>query len=94
MGGGGDVSNHHANLQETIPGYWEVARPLRDTSWWHRRKQERACGQRTSHCWHPADAMIAWFCCMCSAELDGMPPRRCIYCPAKEQLAQTVGDAG
>jgi hypothetical protein len=49
------------------------AKPLRDSSPWHRWKQQRACYKAGGHWWHPADAMIAWFCCRCGAERDGMP---------------------
>ena len=28
---------------------------------------------QSGHWWHPADPMIAWFCCQCGAERDGMP---------------------
>jgi hypothetical protein len=66
-------------VTERISGHWTVARPLHDSSWWHRVWQERACRKSTGHCWHP-EAMIDWWCCMCSAEIDGLPPQRCRYC--------------
>ena len=71
---------HHATLVERA-GRWEVARPVRDVSWWQRRKTAKFCRRHTNHCWHPA-AMIDWWCCMCSSETDGLPPQRCVYCVA------------
>jgi hypothetical protein len=50
------------------------------SSWWRRRKQERACGRATNHCWHPVGPMTGWFCCMCSADIEGMPPHKCTHC--------------
>jgi hypothetical protein len=70
---------HHANLREVLPGQWVPARPLRDTSVLHRWRQERACRQQIGHCWHPED-LIGWWCCLCSAETDGMPAHNCRYC--------------
>lgn len=70
---------HHRVRREVAPGVWEVARPLRDTSWWHRRKQERACRKTLGHCWHPA-GFVDWWCCECSAETDGMPAQECKIC--------------
>ena len=69
---------HHQTTRE-VAGTWEVARPLRDSSPWHRFKQERACRQATNHCFHP-EGLIDWWCCMCSAETDGMPPQECVHC--------------
>lgn len=51
---------------------WLPAQPVRATGllgW----KQRRACRKRGGHWWHPADPMIAWFCCQCGTERDGMP---------------------
>jgi hypothetical protein len=36
-------------------------------------KVRRVCRKTGGHWWHPADAMIAWHCCRCGAERDGMP---------------------
>jgi hypothetical protein len=72
---------HHRTAREIAPGVWDVARPLRDTSLWHRWKQERACRKATGHCWHP-EALIDWFCCLCGADTDGMPPQECVHCRA------------
>lgn len=69
----------HHTVKHEVGGVWVVSRPLRDTSWWQRRKQERACRRRFGHCWHPED-LVGWWCCLCSAETDGMPPQRCAYC--------------
>jgi hypothetical protein len=74
------TANHHATRAEVAPGIWDVARPIRDTSRPHRWRQERACRKALGHCWHPADGMIAWFCCACGADEDGMPPQRCRIC--------------
>jgi hypothetical protein len=53
-------------------GIWSHAKPLRDTSWWHRRKRERSC---PGHEWHPENSMVIdWFCCKCGKETDN--PRR------------------
>lgn len=76
---------HHSVKREVVPGVWEVARPLRDTSRWHRWRQERACRKTTGHCWHP-DGFVDWFCCMCSANTDGMPPQRCVHCAEPEDV--------
>lgn len=77
------TTSHHRN-HIRVGGVLEVARPLRDTSWWHRWQQERACRKTTGHCWHP-DGLIDWWCCMCSAETDGMPAQKCVHCLAAEQ---------
>lgn len=53
-------------------GLWLPTPPLHPTGllgW----KVRRACRKRGGHWWHPADAMIGWFCCACGAERDGMP---------------------
>lgn len=75
----GDIASHHRVKVRSAAGTLEVARPLRDTSWWHRWRQERACRKATGHCWHP-DGFVDWWCCMCSAGTDGMPPQRCVHC--------------
>lgn len=75
----GNVPSHHRQRREVAPGVWEIARPLRDTSWWHRWRAERACRKATGHCWHP-DGFVDWWCCMCSADTDGMPEHRCTHC--------------
>lgn len=69
----------HHSVVERRGGLKVVARPLRDTSRWHRRKREDACRKTTGHCWH-ADGMVDWWCCICSADIEGMPPQQCIYC--------------
>jgi hypothetical protein len=80
---------HHASKRQVAPGIWDYARPLRNTSWWHRRKQERACRKTTGHCWHP-DGLIGWWCCMCSADTDGMPPQNCVHCAEMKRLAEAL----
>lgn len=72
-------TNHHAARELTAAGTWKVARPLRDTSWWHQWRREWRCRRETGHCWHPEE-MIDWWCCACSAATEGMPPQRCVYC--------------
>ncbi len=47
----------------------QPARPRGVLGW----KMRRACRKAGGHWWHPADAMIAWFCCACGATRDGMP---------------------
>jgi hypothetical protein len=73
------TTDQHHRVKTLRAGAYVVARPLRDTSWWHRWRQERACRKATGHCWHP-ELMISWWCCMCSAERDGMPPQECVHC--------------
>lgn len=84
------ATTHHANAREVSPGIWDVARPMRDSSPWHRWKQERACGKATGHCWHP-ESLIGWWCCMCSAGDDGMPSRECVYCYIAQKQQRTEG---
>lgn len=76
-------TTHHSTRVERVPGVWEVAKPLRHTSWWCRFKQERACRKAVGHCWHPED-LIGWFCCSCGGETDGMPAQECVHCKTKE----------
>ena len=85
-----DLSHHRVRVRTTF-GAGEVARPLRDTSWWHRRKQERACRKTLGHCWHPGDGMIDWWCCACSAETDGMPRQECKVCTGPAALGEGAG---
>jgi hypothetical protein len=73
---------HHRTRREVAPGVWEIARPLRDTSWWHQWKRQRRCRRETGHCWHP-EGLIDWWCCLCSGETDGMPPQECVHCTAR-----------
>lgn len=83
---------HHSIRVRVMPGRSEVARPLRDSSWWHRWRQERACRKMVGHCWHPDEqGMIGWFCCECGGEVDGMPKQECVHCtaaPAEPQECQ------
>jgi hypothetical protein len=74
-----NVPDHHSIQREVAPGYWEVAKPERDSSIWHRWRQERHCRTTLGHCFHP-EGFSDWFCCECGAETDGMPPQRCCYC--------------
>lgn len=46
--------------------------------------QQRSCRLATGHCWHP-EALIDWWCCMCPAETDGMPPQECTVCGPSDQ---------
>jgi hypothetical protein len=73
-------SRHHSVRAQVAPGIWDVARPLRAHGLWLRWRHERQCAKTLGHCWHPADAMIGWFCCTCGGETDGMPPQRCRVC--------------
>lgn len=80
---------HHVTVRRVAPDVTEVARPLRGTGWTQWRA-ERACRKSTAHCWHP-EGMVDWWCCMCSADTDGMPEQRCTYCtapPAEPQECQ------
>lgn len=77
--------NHHT-VKRKVGGVLVVVRPLRDSSPWHRWKQERACRRDLGHCWHP-ESLIGWWCCECSAEIDGMPPQNCSFCLVEEATA-------
>lgn len=49
--------------------------------------------QRCPHHWHAADAMIAWECCLCHYERDGLPgPDGTRACDAKGYLADDRSD--
>lgn len=95
------MSLHHRTMVR-VGDRVEIARPLRDSNWWHRWRQERACRKTVGHCWHADEqAMIGWFCCMCGGETDGMPPQRFVHCTAEPQecrgadfskLMQHLGD--
>jgi hypothetical protein len=73
------ATNHALNHGPRPPV--DVPRPQRYT-FWDQWRRERACRRDTRHCYHPADVMIGWFCCMCSADTDGMPDQRCVFCKA------------
>jgi hypothetical protein len=47
--------------------------PARWKPWWRQWARQRACRRMGGHWWHPADPMIAWACCVCGRETDGMP---------------------
>lgn len=62
-----------------------VAQPLRDTSWWHRRKQESNCLRALGHCWHAVHgSMTEWFCCTCAKLTKGMPSQNCAICTRRD----------
>ena len=76
---------HHQILTIGPAGIREVARPIRARGWWTRWKLERECRRECRHCWHLEHGhLIDWWCCMCSAEIDGMPPHDCKYCAIEE----------
>lgn len=75
---GSELTGHHT--LRCGPDGGEVARPPRRPSRWQQWRRKRACRRLTHHCWHPADAMIEWFCCMCGGDIDGMPAQRCTMC--------------
>lgn len=78
------MTHHQTRRRRSGLDGWEIARPLRDTSWWRQWRRERACRKAFGCCWHPDEmGMIGWWCCMCSGEIDGMPPQRCAFCTAK-----------
>ena len=87
------TEHHHHQVRSSFGGAWEVARPLRDTSWWHRWRQERACRRTVGHCWHPA-GYVDWWCCECSADTDGMPDHNCRLCGDQPTPALEVTAAG
>lgn len=71
--------SHHTTQREVAPGVWHVARPAPLTSPVERWRRSRECRREFGHCWHP-EGLIDWWCCMCSAETDGMPPQHCAFC--------------
>ncbi len=73
------MNTHHTIVVRVAPGVTEIARPLRASGFFLRRRLERNCGKTLGHCWHP-DGMIDWWCCNCSGDEDGMPPQRCRIC--------------
>jgi hypothetical protein len=62
----------HHSVVRLDGGIEFTAKPLR-ASYWLQRRRQRDCHRNGGHWWHPADPMIAWFCCNCGAERDGMP---------------------
>jgi hypothetical protein len=64
---------HGAMVRGPSGGVDFPAKPLQDTSPWHQWRRQRACHKAGGHWWHPADAMIAWFCCQCGVNRDGIP---------------------
>lgn len=85
------MTTHHLNAAEIAPGVWQPARPLRDTSLWHRWRRERACRQTVGHCWHP-ESLIDWYCCECGGETDGQPPQKCVHCLGEEAGSRFASD--
>lgn len=66
---------HHVTT-EVYPGMWVAARPIEDTSWWHRWRARRACRRAGGHWWHldaSGPAWDTWYCCQCGAPGEGMP---------------------
>jgi len=63
----------HQHWESPVSGIWRVRVGPVPGGWWHRFKVHRACRKSGGHYWHPADAMIEWFCCNCGADRDGMP---------------------
>jgi hypothetical protein len=63
----------HQDWVSPTGGVWFPSQPERLTGWLAQARRQRTCKQAGGHWWHPADAMIAWFCCRCGAERDGMP---------------------
>lgn len=82
---------HHANKVQVSPGIWGYARPVRDSSPWHRWRQERACRKDAGHCWHADEFADAW-CCMCGKTAEGLPINRCAHCAAVGRLAAALND--
>jgi hypothetical protein len=82
----GMATIHHQTRAEVAPGVWDVARPARARGLL-RWRIERQCRKTLGHCWHPADAMIGWFCCGCGADEDGMPAQRCTVCTCRARGA-------
>ncbi|HCT81186.1 MAG TPA: hypothetical protein DGT23_32375 [Micromonosporaceae bacterium] len=84
---------HHVNRRQNAAGQWEVARPLRHSSWWFRRKHERECRKAHGHCWHPErNSLTFWWCCLCSGETEGMPDQNCKYCNENHECSE-IGNA-
>lgn len=77
--------NHHTVTRE-VAGVQMVVRPpvlLSRVEQWKRRRE---CRIEFGHCWH-AEGFTSWFCCLCSADVDGMPPQNCTFCLAEEATA-------
>jgi hypothetical protein len=74
---GAVTHDHHPEHVVTVepwPGGPAMpARPIPADGVIQRWRDRRACWVRGGHWWHPADEMIAWFCCQCGAQRDGMP---------------------
>jgi hypothetical protein len=63
----------HLSWRSPTQGAWFPARPQR-LPFLRQLRRQHACHRNLGgHWWHPADAMIAWFCCVCGAERDGWP---------------------
>jgi hypothetical protein len=63
----------HTAWENKAGSVWFPAQPDREQGWWQQWRRERACKKNGGHWWHPADAMIAWFCCRCGKDRDGSP---------------------
>lgn len=78
--------NHHTVKREVAPGVWEVARPVALTSPVEQWRRRRECRREYGHCWHAA-GFIEFFCCMCGADVDGMPAQNCGFCNDEKAIA-------
>jgi hypothetical protein len=63
----------HLSWISPTPGVWFPMQPDQPQRFLDRLQARLACRRRDGHFWHPADAMIAWYCCNCGTERDGMP---------------------
>lgn len=73
------MRHHHADIPEANSRGYAVKVTGAGNSWWFRWRVKHQCRRHTGHCWH-ALGIIDWECCMCPAETDGMPERRCKFC--------------
>jgi hypothetical protein len=71
----GQPGGHPRHLSWTSPtrGIWQPARPVPEGGFLAWVRVRHACLKAGGHWWHPADAMIAWFCCQCGKDVDGTP---------------------
>lgn len=74
---------HHSIRAEVSPGIWQIAKPLRASSWLARRRQEHACAEQVGHCWHP-EVDRDW-CCECGRDAPAVQPRLCQLCRAAQE---------
>lgn len=49
--------------------------------WLRKRANQNLCHRLVGHCYHVlVDPVLAWRCCGCSREIEGIPPEKCKMC--------------